>query len=158
MRAKANGVFPRRSGRWDAFADVPLLGEVVPELLQEAARFGLSQVALLGVVQQGDVLGPGEEPEEVVGVYGVLFAVSGQGEVAFYVVGDERVVGAPVREDAFVHSGDDQASEVQKARFQQSHQLQAFEGFAEEVDLLQGGSLAVETPQGGQVFHVRVAF
>jgi len=102
------------------------------KLLHEAGHFAFFQPVGSFVIDQCDLTGTGEKPEEVVGEHGCFLSRHGEIEGQPHIVGNERVVGIETGQYAFGNGEHEQVVEVEAACFQNTHDLQT------------GGRLAVE--------------
>lgn len=123
-----------------ACLDVAVLngvGRLDQELEHEARHFAAVQPVGRGVVEQGDMFGTLYEAVEVVGIDGVLVFDGGHAKGLAQVVGDEGCLASCLGQLALVEGEKDEVAEVEVARLEHTHDLQA------------DGRLAVERYGGG---------
>ena len=106
--------------------------EVQFQLLDEAALFPAPEPFRARIQQQPNVAGPPDHPVEVVRPDGVLILVGGQVEAAAQFRRHEGRCHAAAREDALVAAQHDEVLEIQGARLQRAHHLQALQRLAAE--------------------------
>ena len=91
-----------------------------------------------------------DHPVEVVGPDAVLVFEGGQAEAFPELRRDEGSTGVPARERALVRGEQDDVPEIQRARLQRSHHLQALQRFAPERDGLPGEQFIQQAQPGGR--------
>ena len=100
------------------------------QLGNEARHLAARDAIGHGGIHQADAAGTLHEAVEIIGKDGRAAAHGGEGKGLAQFVGDERIVATLARQVALGGGKHEHAVEVEQARFEHAHNLQAFEGFA----------------------------
>ena len=104
------------------------------ELRDIARGLGRTQLLGAGVIDKGHLGGTVEQTVEIEGHNRLLLLDGRHAMGAPDIVGNERVDAAAAREYALVHRQDQQVLEIEAARLEQTHNLQAVQGLSRERD------------------------
>ena len=102
--------------------------------LQQETTWLPTVVITVGVIKEINLFRALQLPVEMIGVNRLFLSVVGQTAFSPDVVGDEAVVGLPRGQDALVYTNHVERLEIEVARFEQSHELQAGSGASIELD------------------------
>ena len=123
---------------------------MVFQLLDVPALLARLEALCAAVGHQPDVLRTLDHPVEVIGPHAVLVFEGRQAEALPEFRRDEGSAGAPARERALVRGEQDDVPEIQGARLQRAHHLQALQRFAPERDGLAGEQFVQQAQPGGR--------
>ena len=100
--------------------------------MDKATHLARLQSVTPRVIEQADMAGTVDQAIEMVGPDTVLVLVCRQAETTAQVVRDKRIGRFLQREDSLIHGKNDQTVEIERTRFQHTHNLQSGKRFTVE--------------------------